>query len=71
MPTSSSSLVYATFLGVIGSLMLVESVSAIRRTRAGLPGRARKPGEHTWIHGLPLQDALPALAPLYQRHSTL
>jgi len=31
------SLVYVTFLGVIGSLMLVESVSAIRRTRAGLP----------------------------------
>jgi len=48
-----------TFLGVIGSLMLVESVSAIRRTRAGLPGRARKPGEHTWIHGLPFKMRFP------------
>ncbi|HXE03894.1 MAG TPA: sulfite exporter TauE/SafE family protein [Methyloceanibacter sp.] len=53
------SLVYVTFLGVIGSLMLVESVSAIRRTRAGLPGRARKPGEHTWIHGLPFKMRFP------------
>jgi uncharacterized membrane protein YfcA len=53
------SLVYVTFLGVIGSLMLVESVSAIRRTRAGQPARARKPGEHTWIHGLPFKMRFP------------
>jgi uncharacterized protein len=49
------SLVYVTFLSVIGGLMLVESVRAIRMTRAGKPGRTRRPGEHTWIHGLPFK----------------
>ena len=49
------SLVYVTFLSVIGSLMLAESVRAIRRTRAGKPGTTRKPGDHTWIHGLPFK----------------
>lgn len=49
------SLVYVTFLGVIGSLMFVESLRAILRTRSGKPTKKRKPGEHTWIHGLPLK----------------
>ncbi|MGB2930764.1 MAG: sulfite exporter TauE/SafE family protein, partial [Methyloceanibacter sp.] len=49
------SLVYVTFLGVIGSLMFVESLRAILRTRSGKPSQKRKPGEHTWIHGLPLK----------------
>ncbi|MGB3022573.1 MAG: sulfite exporter TauE/SafE family protein [Methyloceanibacter sp.] len=49
------SLVYVTFLGVIGSLMFVESLRAILRTRSGKPSQRRKPGEHTWIHGLPLK----------------
>ena len=53
------SLVYVTFLGVIGSLMLVESVRAILRTRAGKPATVRKPGEHTWIHGLPFKMRFP------------
>jgi uncharacterized membrane protein YfcA len=53
------SLVYVTFLGVIGSLMLAESLRAIRRTRAGKPAAPRKPGDHTWIHGLPLKMRFP------------
>ncbi len=53
------SLVYVTFLTVIGSLMLAESVRAILRTRKGLPAVSRRPGEHTWIHGLPLKMRFP------------
>jgi uncharacterized membrane protein YfcA len=49
------SLVYIIFLGVIGSLMLAESIRALWRTRAGKPAVTRKPGEHTWIHGLPFK----------------
>jgi len=49
------SLSYVTFLGVIGSLMLIESVRAIRRSRAGKPVPARRPGQHNWIHGLPFK----------------
>lgn len=53
------SLVYVTFLGVIGSLMLAESLRAVARTRAGKPATPRKPGEHTWIHGLPFKMRFP------------
>ncbi|MEP3048778.1 MAG: sulfite exporter TauE/SafE family protein [Roseibium sp.] len=49
------SLSYVTFLGTIGGLMLVESVKAIRRRKLGEAPRARKPGQHNWIHGLPLK----------------
>jgi uncharacterized membrane protein YfcA len=53
------SLVYVAFLGIIGSLMLAESLSAIKRVQAGKPAVARKPGEHTWIHRLPLKMRFP------------
>ena len=46
---------YVTFLGVIGTLMLIESLSAIRNVRAGKPASMRKPGQHNWMHGLPLK----------------
>ncbi len=49
------SLVYVIFLGIIGSLMLAESLRAVWRTRSGKPATLRKPGEHTWIHRLPLK----------------
>jgi len=49
------SLVYVIFLGIIGSLMLVESLRAVWRTRSGMAATGRKPGEHTWIHRLPLK----------------
>ncbi|MGD9866361.1 MAG: sulfite exporter TauE/SafE family protein [Hyphomicrobiales bacterium] len=49
------SLSYVFFLGIIGTLMLIESLRAIRRTKQGRPATARKPGQHSWIHGLPLK----------------
>jgi uncharacterized membrane protein YfcA len=49
------SLLYVTFLGVIGTLMLIESLRALQRAKAGAPVSARRPGQHNWIHGLPLK----------------
>ncbi|WP_289032797.1 sulfite exporter TauE/SafE family protein [uncultured Roseibium sp.] len=49
------SLAYVTFLGAIGSLMLIESVRAIRRRKSGARVTARRPGQHNWIHGLPFK----------------
>ena len=53
------SLSYVIFLGVIGALMLRESISAIRRARAGKSSGRRKPGQHYWIHGLPMRMRFP------------
>ncbi len=50
---------YVTFLGVIGALMLAESIRAIRRARAGKTPPPRKPGQHNWIHGLPFKLRFP------------
>ncbi|ADE40422.1 sulfite exporter TauE/SafE family protein [Candidatus Puniceispirillum marinum] len=45
---------YVVLLGIVGSLMLVESVRAILRTRQ--PGAARgKLHQHNWLHGLPFK----------------
>ena len=38
---SSSSICYVTFLGVIGTLMLIESVNAMRKARGGVRGLGR------------------------------
>ena len=47
-------LCYVVFLGIIGSLMLTESVRAILRTRR--PGTRRvKLHQHNWMHGLPFK----------------
>ncbi len=46
---------YVTFLGAIGGLMLSESVRAILNARRGKPAPLRRPGQHNWIHGLPLK----------------
>src|SRR5260370_15364109 len=35
--------------------MVTESVRAITRVRQGKPVELRRPGSHTWIHGLPLK----------------
>lgn len=47
-------LCYVLFLGIIGSLMLVESVKAILRQRKGGSAIAR-PRQHYWLHGLPFK----------------
>ena len=45
---------YVIFLGLIGGLMLLESIRAILRTRQ--PGARRgKLHQHNWLHGLPLK----------------
>jgi uncharacterized membrane protein YfcA len=48
-------LAYVLFLGTIGALMLSESVRAMMSARAGRAASLRRPGQHTWIHGLPLK----------------
>ncbi|MFQ5973946.1 MAG: sulfite exporter TauE/SafE family protein [Alphaproteobacteria bacterium] len=46
---------YVIFLGIIGVLMLSESVRTIVRSRRfGMAGRG-KLHQHTWLHGLPLK----------------
>jgi uncharacterized protein len=50
------SLLYVALLGSVGGLMLVESVNAIRLSRgAATPATLKKPGQHNWIHRLPLK----------------
>jgi uncharacterized membrane protein YfcA len=49
------SICYVTFLGVIGTLMLIESLNTMHKTRKGTAVSARRSGQHSWIHGLPLK----------------
>jgi uncharacterized protein len=52
------SLSYVLFLGIIGALMLRESLPGVMKRRAGTPTAStdtRGPGRHTWIHGLPFK----------------
>ncbi|MGD9669952.1 MAG: sulfite exporter TauE/SafE family protein [Hyphomicrobiaceae bacterium] len=49
------SLSYVTFLGIIGTLMMIEALNTIRKTRGGKQVSARRPGQHSWIHGLPFK----------------
>jgi uncharacterized protein len=53
------SLTYVALLGTIGGLMLAESIRAIRRARTGRPVSGRRPGQHNWVHGLPLKMRFP------------
>ena len=46
---------YVTMLTVVGVLMVTEGIRAIQRARHGGRGDLRRPGMHTWIHGLPLK----------------
>ena len=48
-------LCYVVFLGVIGGLMFVESLVALRRARAKGPMRPVKRRQRGWIHALPLK----------------
>lgn len=49
------SLSYVAFLGIVGSLMLIESVNTIFKTRSGSAPTLKKPGQHHWVHRLPLK----------------
>jgi uncharacterized membrane protein YfcA len=46
---------YVLLLTIVGMLMVVESVRAILRAYQGKPVVLRRPGSHTWLHGLPLK----------------
>ncbi len=48
-------LLYVTFLGIIGALMMVESLNTIRKSRGGKAPSAKRSAQHSWIHGLPLK----------------
>lgn len=50
---------YMLFLGAIGAMMLVESTRAVWRGARGRSVSTRKPGQHTWVHGLPFKVAFP------------
>jgi len=45
---------FVVFLGIIGLLMLYESLRSMGRRRAGQSARG-KLHQHTWVHGLPLK----------------
>ena len=47
------SLLYVVFLGIVGVLMLIESVNTLRNVKKG---KKKKRGKHhSWIHGLPFK----------------
>jgi uncharacterized protein len=46
---------YVLLLGAVGVLMLNESVRSWRLARQGQPVSRHHPGQHNWIHGLPLK----------------
>lgn len=46
---------YVTMLGVVGSLMMIESINAIRNAHAGRITAGRQRGQHNWVHRLPLK----------------
>lgn len=46
---------YLVFLGSVGTLMLTEAVRSLLRRRAGIVVRDKLPGQHNWVHGLPLR----------------
>ena len=48
-------LCYVTFLGLVGGLMLWESVGALINLKRGKPTPLRRPGQHHFLHGLPFK----------------
>ncbi len=49
------SLSYLLFLGMIGMLMLNEAVRSLWRRHKGDERPEKLPGQHNWVHGLPLR----------------
>ena len=47
---------YVVLLGVVGTLMLIESLRVLRASTSGkVTPSARRGGQHTWLDGLPLK----------------
>lgn len=49
------SISYVILLTAVGSLMFWEGARAVWRSRGGAPATPRRPGSHSWVHGLPLK----------------
>jgi hypothetical protein len=49
------SLSYLVFLGSVGTLMMIEAVRSLLKRRAGIVVREKLPGQHNWVHGLPMR----------------
>ncbi|MDO1580932.1 sulfite exporter TauE/SafE family protein [Rhizobium oryzicola] len=49
------SILYVVFLGTIGGLMLAESLRAMRRAARNEALPLKRPGQHNWVHRLPLK----------------
>ena len=47
------SILYVALLGTVGTLMMIESVNALRRTRDGQPASVTNAVHHNWIHRMP------------------
>jgi uncharacterized membrane protein YfcA len=43
------------FLGAIGTLMMIESVKALRAAKTGISPSANTDNRHNWVHGLPFK----------------
>ncbi len=54
-------LTYVTMLSIIGSMMFIESVNAVRKAKqaGGKAAPVKKPGSHNWVHGLPFRMRFP------------
>jgi uncharacterized membrane protein YfcA len=52
-------LTYVILLGVVGGLMLIESMRALRASPARANLSMRRAGQHTWIQRLPLKQRFP------------
>lgn len=50
-----TSLTYVVLLGVVGSLMLIESINALRKISIQGQPSARRGGQHSWVQRLPLK----------------
>ncbi|MGI2032651.1 sulfite exporter TauE/SafE family protein [Rhizobium panacihumi] len=48
-------ILYVLLLGTVGTLMLNESVRALRRASRNEPATLKRPGHHTWVHRLPFK----------------
>ena len=46
---------YVTLLSAVGAMMIYESLRAEMRIRQGMQATLRRPGSHTWLHGLPFK----------------
>ena len=49
------SLTYVTFLGVVGTLTLIEGINSWRRVQTAGVSSRRKSGQHSWVDRLPFK----------------